>query len=1051
MKNILIILLSLYTMAASAQITPRWLRQSAISPDGKTVAFCYQGDIYTVSSEGGQAVQLTMSEKYDSNPIWTPDGTKIIFASFREDSKDIWAVDAKGGTPVRLTTYSGAENPLCVDNANVYFASNIQVDPLYSEFPGDPQLYKVALSGGKVSRLTSMPVGAASINAAGTILYEDIKGVEDPLRKHHTSAVTRDIWKFVPSIAEYVKLTTFKGENRNPVFASDGVNYYFLAENGGSFNVYKGSLETPGEFKQLTFLQTHPVRGLSVSNDGKMLFSFNGDLYTCVEGSQPVKLEVTLFRDSMHPDKTLRNINSEATCINISPNGNELAVISHGDVFVTSIDYMTARRITNTPVQERDLCFAPDGRTLYYSSERDGEWGIWKTSLNSSKDELFTYAFDFKEERFTPAGQTCFQPAVSPDGKWVAYLRDRTDLVIRSVNGSKEKELLCGVNYSYVDGDLIFAWSPDSKYILSTYMGEGGWNNEDVALIDVCKGTVTNLTASGYSDTNFAWGMNGAALTWTSDKAGYRSHGSWGADNDIYAMFLDPSAWAKFSLDKEGRDIAKGFNKKAKEKKDSTVTDKDNKNNYILENCEDRVVRLTRTSGKIGGQFLSSDGDYLYYVQDDKLYKYDVLSKNNKVLCQNAKGNFDIDKDGKNIYMFEGGKVCKIELSSGKKSSITFTAEYEYYPAKEREYIFNHCWKQVKEKFYDPGMHGVDWEFMRDNYAAFLPYIDNNFDFKDLLSEMLGELNASHTGARYSYPVVNKTGRLGVLWDENYEGKGLKIAEILPKSVLLTACPEIKAGDVITSIDGVEIPAGAQWFDIFDKKAGKRLCISVKGRNEPVYVKPGNNDSESLYKRWVRRNEEYVSKQTGGRVGYVHIKSMNSDSFRELYSKALGKWRGCEALIVDTRHNGGGWLHDDVATFLGGREYARFEPRGQYIGSDPYNKWRKPSCIVMSEDNYSDACGTPYVYRTLGLGKLIGAPVAGTMTSVWWETQVDGTLIFGIPQVGKIGLAEGCYMENHQLEPDILVYNDPASVTSGKDPQLDAAIAEMLKEIEKNE
>ena len=199
-----------------------------------------------------------------------------------------------------------------------------------------------------------------------------------------------------------------------------------------------------------------------------------------------------------------------------------------------------------------------------------------------------------------------------------------------------------------------------------------------------------------------------------------------------------------------------------------------------------------------------------------------------------------------------------------------------------------------------------------------------------------------------------------------------------------------------------------------------------------------------LYRRWVRQREEIVERVSNGKVGYTHVQGMDSPSFREVYSKLLGKYRTAEAAVVDTRHNGGGWLHDDLATFLSGKEYLRFTPRGQYIGSEPYNKWTKPSCVLVCEDNYSDASGFPYTYRALGLGKIIGTSVAGTMTAVWWERMING-MVFGIPQVGAIGTKEGRYLENMEIEPDIRVENDPASVLRGEDPQLETAVREMMK------
>ena len=235
-------------------------------------------------------------------------------------------------------------------------------------------------------------------------------------------------------------------------------------------------------------------------------------------------------------------------------------------------------------------------------------------------------------------------------------------------------------------------------------------------------------------------------------------------------------------------------------------------------------------------------------------------------------------------------------------------------------------------------------------------------------------------------------------------------------------------------------------------KSGKKTSITIKkgGKKDvEVFVKPAFTDNGLMYKRWVKQREAKVAELSGGKVGYVHVEGMNSPSFREVYSKALGKYRTAGALVVDTRHNGGGWLHDDLVTFLSGKAYVEYKPRGQYIGTDPYSKWTKPSCVLVCEDNYSDACGFPYAYQALGIGKLIGTPVAGTMTAVWWENQINSSIIFGIPQVGSWCIKDGYYNENHQVNPDILVYNDPVSMLKGEDKQLEAAVAEMLKEANK--
>ena len=1058
--------------SVSAQDSPLWLRRNAISPDGSRIAFTYKGDIYLVDSEGGRARQLTTNAAYDSDPLWTEDGENIIFSSYREGSKDIYKVSAEGGVPARLTSHTGNETPMAVmPDGSVIFSAAIQQDVQYGDFPGGSQLYQVGPDGGRPEHVTSLQIGSLSVGKDNTVLYEDYKGYEDPWRKHHTSSVTRDIWMYVPSgktsgkfsinsEGAFTKLTTFNGEDRNPVLHGSNTLYY-LSEQDGTSNVYKiESLAENTAPKQITFYKGNPVRHLTVSRDGVLCYSYDGELYTLKPGSDPAKVRIEILTDQIEKNIVERTMTSGATDIAVSPNGKEVALVLRGDVFVTSVDHRTTKRITNTPQQERSVWFSKDGKTLYYAAERNGHWGIWETSLTDKDDKYFTYAVKMEEKLVTKPGETCFQPQVSPDGEKIAYLKDRTAIAVMDIKSGKEKIVLDrNVNYSYSDGDQSFAWSPDSRYILCNYQADGGWNNENVALIDVEKGDITDLTESGYSDGGFRWALGGKAMTWTSDKAGYRSHGSWGAEKDIYIMFFDGKRYTEFMRDKEDREIAdmmKTAKEEKQEKKDSVKAEKKTEELIIdLENRKERIVKLTRYSGRLGDHYLTQDGKKLYYMvrleKGTDLCMLNLEDNSIKVISKGVQGSIYPTADDKYMYLLSGSGISKISTANGSRENISFSGEFEYKPAGEREYIFDHVWKQVNEKFYVADIHGIDWAYYRDTYRKFLPHISNNFDFQELLSEMLGELNGSHTGARYQYRSGFNMGTLGAFYDSEYEGDGLKIKEIIKGGTLYVADPEIKEGDIITAINGTEIKAGSDWHGLLRMKGGKKILISVKkGGKKPVdmYVEPAFTDYVNLYNRWVRQREEMVEKLSGGRVGYVHVEGMDSESFRRVFSDMLGKYRTCEAIIVDTRHNGGGWLHDDLATLLDGKEYIRFEPRGQYIGTEPYNKWTKPSCVLIGEDNYSDACGFPYVYKTLGIGKLIGAPVPGTMTAVWWENQIDQSIVFGIPQVAALAVKEGRYLENMQIEPDILVYNDPASVLRGEDKQLEAAVAEMLKTIE---
>lgn len=1069
-KLILATLLGAYGLAAQAQDNPLWMRHPAISPDGKTIAFSYQGDIFTVPSSGGTAKQITSNAAFDSYPVWSPDGNHIAFASNREGSIDVWVMDANGGIPKRVTTNSGSEYPLrWKDNSTIMFKASIMPTAKSIIFAGSyPQVYTVGMDGGRPKLFSDITMDALDINASGDVLYIDRKGYEDEWRKHHRSPITRDVW--LKSGDSFRKLTTFDGEDRDPVWASDGKSFYYLSEQSGTLNIYHRTLD--GKETQITNHEKNPVRFLSAASDGTLCYGYDGEIYTVRKGGQPQKTAIRIAADTEGKELIRQIRNSGAYNIKLSPNGKEIGFVMHGDVYVTSIEYRTTKQITNTPEQERYIDFSPDGRTIIYDSERNGVWQIYATTMKNKDEKQFAYATELVEERLTQSDQTSFQPKFSPDGKQIAFWENRGTLRVMDAKGKNVKTAMDGkFVYSYSDGDIDFTWSPDSKWLLSSYIGVGGWNNSDIALVNASgNGEIHNLTESGYNESNAKWVLDGKAMLFCSDRAGYRSHGSWGAEYDAYLMFFDLEAYERYRMNKEERALAKENMTEKEKKKEEKKEEKEKKEmekpeakemeplKFDLENCRDRIVRLTVTPSFLGDILLDKDGENIYYnVAFEKgmdLWHRDLMTGNTELLIKNVgNGEMMFDKSYKEIYLAADGGIKKVTPQSKAVKNIEFEAQFNYQPYKERAYMFDHVWRQVKDKFYDKNIHGVDWEGYRKTYERFLPYINNNHDFQEMLSEMLGELNASHTGARYSGSWASlQTASLGLFFDEDYTGDGLKIAEVIKGSEIACKQTDVKSGCIIEKIDGTEIKAGMDYFPLLDGKIGKPVRLTIRpksGRSFDVTTKgmSMNAVDDLLYKRWVDRNRQLVDSLSGGRLAYVHVRAMNSESFRTVYRELLSdKNRNREAVIVDDRHNGGGWLHDDLCTLLNGKEYQNFMPRGNYIGRDPFNKWTKPSCVLICEDDYSNGHGFPMVYKTLGIGKLIGTPVAGTMTAVWWETMIDNTMVFGIPQVGCMTL-DGKYAENTQLNPDITVYNTPEDFLNGNDRQLKAAIEEMMKQI----
>lgn len=656
MRQILILAALAAAAAGASADTPRWLRNTAISPDGRTIAFTYGGDVFTVPATGGNAFQLTSGQSYDGKPIWSPDSKTIVFTSDREGGADLYAVSAMGGTPVRLTTSSGTELPLTfIDSKTVIFQSSDLTSATTSRHPTRlTRVYAVDVTdpGSRPYLYLPMPMGAASINKNGSIIYEDKKGLENIFRKHERSSGTSDIWTL--ENGKYTKLTDFNGHDLNPVWAPDGAGYYYISEKDGTLNVY--GVDKAGNSRQLTKFTRHPVRSLSIADNGLMAFSWDGEIYTLKDGAEPQKLTVNINADQYVNDAVKKFVNTGASTMSVSPDGKEVAFVIRGEVYVTDTKYKTTKRITDTPAQERVVDFSPDGRMLVYDSDRDGQWQLFTAEIKKSDEKRFAYATDIEEKLLYKGSGIAQQPQFSPDGKKVAFLEDRTALKVIDLKTKEVKTVLDPkYNYSYTDGDVPFEWSPDSEWILIGYIGEGGWNNPDIAAVKADGSKVIDLTESGYADGNAKWALGGRAVTYETGRYGMKSHGSWGNQSDIVLMALDSEAWDELNATEEEaalRDEAEKEkeskdSKNKEDKKDKKATKKaDEKKTPVtldFDNRRHRMARLTGESSLIGDYYVSPKGDKIYYTAGAteggrNLYVRDLRKDESKILLKGVSG-----------------------------------------------------------------------------------------------------------------------------------------------------------------------------------------------------------------------------------------------------------------------------------------------------------------------------------------------------------------------------------------------------------------------------
>ncbi|MBD5241756.1 MAG: peptidase S41 [Barnesiella sp.] len=1068
MKKIYSILLATALGSGAVEaVTPLWLRDVKISPDGKEIAFTYKGDIWKVPVQGGNAVRLTSQPSYESEPVWSPDGKQIAFASDRAGGSDIYIMSSTGGSARRLTTNSAAETPEAItpDGKYVLFSANIQ-DPASSAlFPyrSMTELYRVPVEGGRVTQVLGTPAVQMSFLPDGSsFIYEDVKGSEDKWRKHHTSSVTRDIWKYDAKTGKHTNLTKRGGEDRNPVVSKDGSTIYFLSErNGDSFNLYSMPLNDSGKITKLTDFKTHPVRFLSQGNDGTFAFTYNGEIYTKKGDAAPVKVKINLESDEEELPVKL-NVSSMPSAT-VSPDGNQVAFVNRGEVFVTSTKHQTTKQITNTPEGESNLAWAPDNRTLYYTSERDGHFNIYKATISRKDDPNFSNATVIEE---TPVFSTkdCIDrtyPSISPDGKKMTFVQDRTKLMVMDLDTKKVRQLTDGSTIASRTKGFPSQWSPDGKWILIEATDLRHQPYGDIAIINVETGKMTYITKTGYFDENPRWAMDGNAIIFASERYGMRNHASWGSMNDVMITFLNQDAYDRFRLNEEDYALLKEVEKAQKKDKGDKKTDgekkeKESKDIKVeLDGFADRTIRLTPNSSNLADAYLTPDGETLYYLSAFEkgydLWKVKPRTGDVKLVSKlsGARG-IDTDKDG-NLYLV-GSTVRKFDPKTEKTTNISASAKMKVDGAAEREYMLRHVYNEERERFFRKDMNGADWTALYNNYKKFLPHINNNYDFAELLSELLGELNVSHTGGRYYGPgASDATASLGLLYDWNFEGDGLKVSEVIAGGPFDRASSKVKAGAVVNAVNGIKIDKNTDYTEIFNNLAGKKTLVSFSAPGqenweEVILPISAGTLNELLYNRWVKSREEEVDRLSGGRLGYVHIRSMDDASFRKLYAKALGEYIDRDGIVIDTRWNGGGRLHEDIEVMFSGKKYLTQDVHGVPTSDMPSRRWNKPSIMITGEANYSNAHGTPWVYRHLGLGKLVGMPVPGTMSSVNWVTLQDPSLVFGIPVIG-FRTEEGNYLENTQLEPDIKVANDPAEVVKGVDAQLKAAVDELMKEV----
>jgi Tol biopolymer transport system component/C-terminal processing protease CtpA/Prc len=1076
---------TLLSFSIFAQNNPKWMRHSSISPDGTQIAFTYKGDLYKVNANGGNAQQLTFHSAHDFEAVWSKDGSKIAFASNRFGNFDVFVMNSNGGNATRVTFHSNDEHPYSFseEDTKIVFGALRQDAPNHRQYPHGSQseLYSVPVTSGRISQVLTIPAEYVQFSKDGKkMLYQDKKGGENEWRKHHTSAITRDIWMYDFTTKNHLMITTHNAEDRQPVFSEDEKSMYYLSEKSGSFNVHQLSLENLNDDQQLTNFTLHPVRFLSMGN-GIISFGYDGEIYTMTKGTLPKKISINIITQDKENSEKFISVNNGINEMAVSPDGNEIAFIARGEVFVTSVDKSFTKRITNTPENERFISWGPEGKSVVYSSERNGKWSVYKTEKVRDEEPFFYASTLIKEEPVIENKVDNYLAHYSPDGKKIAFIEGRRTLKVIDVASKIETTLLTPDDLFHMsDGDKYFTWSPDSKWLLTDW-GKT-LSNSEVLLMAADGSKKVNLNESGYSDGQAKWINEGKQMIWFSNRNGLKSYATSGqTQNDVYGMFFTQDAWDEFNLSDEDFKLLEAIKedekkKKEKEKKDTKdkkkgakkedEKDKEDEDKKIktLEfdwaHMKDRTKRLTIHSSDLGDAVLSKKGDFLYYLAsfEDKsnLWSTNLRTQETKMVMKlnSSSGSLEWDEKMENLYLLSSGKITKLNLEKSESKSLEIKSEIEFDENAEIQAMFDHVWIRTNAIFYEPTFHGIDWNKMKEEYQKYLPHVGNPYEFSELLSEMLGELNVSHSGAGFrGNPISNgdETASLGIFMDYNFKEDGILITEIIAGGPLDKAKFAIQPGSIIKKIDGVLIDKNQDVSKYLNRKNDNFMLLEIVNpktkKEQTITIKPISLGEENrlLYTRWIKINEKEVDSLSNGQLGYVHIPGMSDAPYRSIYQDMMGKYADKKGVIVDTRFNGGGDLVADLAMFFTGVPFITYATEAKIVGGEPTSRFTKPTLSIFNESMYSDGHCYASGYTDLKIGKTVGMPVPGTCSFAGWEGLPNGGYWGVVPISAKNKAGE--WMENNQTNPMIQVKNMPGKIDNGIDEQLLRSIKELLKDV----
>nr|WP_321231807.1 S41 family peptidase [uncultured Psychroserpens sp.] len=1027
----------LYGQEAYFQIDP------TLSPDGSTIVFSYDGDLWKTSSSGGEALRLTAMEGKETLPRISPDGKWIAFSATQYGNRDVYIMPTDGGEIKQLTFHDTADDvdSWSWDSKHIHFTSS-----RYNRFSG----YSVAIDGSTPVRLFEHYFNnvhnVTTHPKTGEIFFnESWESKNFTHRKRYKGDYNPDIKSYNPKTNTYKEYTSYNGKDMWATIDKNGTIFFASDQINGEYNLYTFTNNTK---TVLTKFKSSIGRPQVSANGQKVVFTKDYQIFIYdVASKKSKKITININRNNTLSKSQDFKVKGNITNFDISQDHKKIVFVSRGELFVSDIKGKFVKKL-NTSQDERvlEVLWLKDNKTILYTQTADGYRNLFTISADGNG----------KEKRITNEAQNNVNILLGPKLEQAVYVSGRNELRMLDLSNFKSTTVVTDEFWALYAPSPRF--SPDGSYLVyNAYR-----NFElDIFTYHIPSKKITNLTKTGVNESNPFWSKDGKYIYFSANLT-EPSFPRGNANTHIYRMALDKYE-APFTSEK----FDALFKEDPKKEDGKEAEDKDIKDSMSITINEkglmDRLELISPAFGSQGNvyEIATDDAVYLYYGSNHDEGNFNLWRTVIKPFENNKTENVDKQRNGgvyivsakDKHYILINGAIHTLNPASNKLKKIEIDATFQKNLVNEFNQMFHEAWAGFESNFYDENFHGENWQKLRDKYASFLPYITKRSQLSLLFNDMLGELNTSHFGFRTRGQENNtyygsRTQETGIIFSKS---NPYMVERIVSKSPTDITGKDIKPGDILISVNGQAIDTKMNRETYFSKPSLEKelqLNFSRNGQTNTVNIHPisTRNLRGLLYDEWVAKNQSYVDSKSGHKIAYVHMKNMGGGQLNNFKREMVSETYNRDALILDLRNNTGGNVHDDVLQFLSQKPYAQWKYREGKLAPQPnFGPAAKPIIILINEQTLSDAEVTSAGFKELGLGKVIGTESYRWIIFTSGAGLVDGSF-YRLPSWGCYAL-NGDNLEKTGVVPDIYVKETFDDRLNGNQPQLDKAIEEIMKNL----